>query len=355
MPRVLITAGGTGGHIYPGLALAELLSSQGVQVSWLGSEIGMERQLVAERYDFHAIRVFQLRGKGIKTALLFPLLLTRAVWQAYQLLRQLKPDYVVAFGGFAAGPGGVAARLLGIPLIIHEQNARAGFTNRWLAKMATHITEAFPNSFGPKVKAITVGNPVRDTILQLPEPQQRLSQHTGPLRILILGGSLGALAVNNAIVDWLSGYDRRAELVIKHQTGRAHIDRVKQSYVDQRCEGEVVAYIEDMPAALAWADVVICRAGALTVAEIAAAGLAAIFIPMPHAVDNHQFHNANYLVLKGGGIMLEQVHLNSQNLSRHISSLLDDRQRVLQMSEKARACAYTKATTELAKLLCDFA
>lgn len=347
MSKVLITAGGTGGHIYPGIAVAEALQAVGHGLVWLGSEIGMERKLVAEHFEFHTIDAHQLRGKGLKPKLLLPWQLSHAVWQAWRLLRRLRPDVVIAFGGFVSGPGAIAARLLGVPLIIHEQNARAGLTNRWLVKFAGTVLEAFPDSFPKAVQAITVGNPVRESILQIAKPQQRLTQHDGPLRILVLGGSLGALAINNVIIDWLSSYERLDEVAIKHQAGQAHIDMMRKAYQQQQCSSDVVAFIEDMSKALTWADVVICRAGALTVAEIAAVGLAAIFIPMPHAVDNHQYHNANYLVSHGAGIMLEQKELCPQRLSQSINSLLDNREQVLQISQRARELAYPNATQQI--------
>lgn len=356
MNNVLIIAGGTGGHIYPGIAVAEALQLQGYQLSWLGSVIGMERQLVADRFEFHAIDTYQLRGKGLKAKLLLPWRLSRAIWQAWRLLRQLKPDVVIAFGGFVSGPGSIAARLLKIPLIIHEQNARAGLTNRWLAKIADTVLEAFPDSFPKKVHAVTVGNPVRESILDIAEPALRLSQRQGQLRILILGGSLGALAINNAVVEWFASYPRREAVSIKHQTGKAHSEAVREAYQQRHVTADVVAFIEDMPAALSWADVVICRAGALSVAEIAVVGLAAIFIPMPHSVDNHQYHNAHYLVSHGAGIMLEQSQLCSQQLSFYIDRFVDDREHVLQMSLRARELAYRDATQRIVKMLsncCD--
>lgn len=337
MAKVLITAGGTGGHIYPGMAVADILQSKGHQLFWLGSEIGMERKLVADRFKFYAIDAYQLRGKGLMAMLALPWRLLRAVWQAWRVLRRIKPDAVIAFGGFVSGPGGIAAWLLGIPLTIHEQNARVGLTNRWLARIANTILEGFPCSFPQEVTPLAIGNPVRQSILEIAEPEQRLAQHTGPLRILVLGGSLGALAINTAITTWLADYKRRDEITIKHQTGQAHIDGVREAYRQQHCRGEVVAYIDDMCAALTWADVIICRAGALTVTEIAAVGLAAIFIPLPHAADNHQYYNADYLVRRGAGIMLEQKNLSSASLTRHIDAFLDDRQQVLRMSQLARA------------------
>lgn len=352
--KVWIIAGGTGGHIFPGIAVGEALVSAGHEVTWLGSETGMEKQLVATRFNFYSIPVYQLRRKGVKAWLLLPMRLCHAVWQALALLKKLKPDVVIAFGGFVAGPGSLAAKLLGIPLIIHEQNARAGLTNRYLAKIATVTLQAFPSAFKSTFSAKTVGNPVRESIQSLPLPAARLFSHHGPLRLLILGGSLGASALNAAIIDWLSQFSRCSELVVKHQTGKANSDRVQAAYARQGLSVEVLPFIEDMASVWEWTDVVICRAGAITVSEVAAVGVAAIFVPMPHAVDDHQFYNADYLAKSGAATIIEQDQLSAARLSKVITPLLDNRAAIVTMSNAARALSKPGATAEIVSVITDY-
>lgn len=342
--KILIIAGGTGGHIFPGMAVGDALCSQGYDVTWLGSEIGMEKQWVSERFKFYSVSVYQLRGKGIKALLLLPLRLCHAVFQALFLLKKIKPSVVIAFGGFVSGPGSIAAKLLGIPLIIHEQNARAGLTNRYLSKIATITLQAFPRSFKSTIPVRTVGNPIRESIQSLPLPAERLLSHEGPLRLLILGGSLGASALNTAIVDWLSQFSRFNEIVVKHQTGKAHSETVQAAYNKQNLSVEVLPFIDDMASIWQWTDVVICRAGAITVSEVAAVGIAAIFVPMPHAVDNHQFYNADYLASQEAALVIEQKNLTPARLSNAIGKFLDDRDCILKMSSAARVLSKPEAT-----------
>lgn len=349
--KVLIISGGTGGHIFPGIAVGDALIAEGYGVTWLGSETGMEKELVATRFDFYSIPVYQLRRKGMQAWLLLPMRLCHAIWQALALFKKIKPDVVIAFGGFVAGPGSLAAKLLGIPLIIHEQNARAGLTNRYLAKIATVTLQAFPHAFKPSVAAKTVGNPVRESIQSLPLPAERLFSHEGPLRLLILGGSLGASALNTAIIHWLSQLSRCSELVVKHQTGKANSDKVQAAYAKQGLPVEVLPFIDDMASIWEWTDVVICRAGAITVSEVAAVGVAAIFVPMPHAVDNHQFYNADYLAKSGAAIVIEQDRLSPEWLSQVITPLLDNRHAILTMSNAARALSKPMATVDIVSVL----
>lgn len=346
MKRAMILAGGTGGHIYPGLAIAYALKEQGVCVSWMGSQakMAMEKELVPDCFKLYTIAVYQLRNKGKLAKLALPFQLTHAIWQAMRVLRKVKPDVCIAFGGFVAGPGGIAAKLLGIPLIVHEQNARAGLTNRYLAKIARLTFQAFPNTFSNSIKAITIGNPVRDAILALPEPQLRLAEHSGPLRVLVLGGSLGALAINEAVVSWLKTFERREEITVRHQTGKTHFARFDTLYKENGLHVDVRAYIDDMSAALMWADVVICRAGALTVSELAVVGVVGIFIPMPSAVDNHQFYNAHFLAQQDAAIIIEQKNLTQDALTQVITSFIEQRNRVLMMSCKARNMASRNTT-----------
>ena len=345
--KVLIIAGGTGGHIFPGLAVGDALVAQGYDVTWLGSEIGMEKELVAARFEFHAISVYQLRGKGLIALLLMPMRLCHAVFQSIRLLKKIKPDVVISFGGFVAGPGSIAAKLLRIPLIIHEQNARAGLTNRWLKKVATITLQAFPNAFNNTKQGKIVGNPLRESIQSLPLPAERLFSHQGPLRVLILGGSLGATALNTVIIGWLSQFSRFNDLIVKHQTGKANADTVREAYRTLGLAVDVLPFIDDMAAVWQWADVVICRAGAITVSEVAAVGVTAIFVPMPNAVDNHQFYNADYLASKGAATIIEQKELSPKGLSEVIEPLLVNRNIVLMISNAARALAKPNATQDI--------
>ncbi len=353
MMRAMILAGGTGGHIYPGIAVAEALKARGIQVSWMGSNanMAMEKELVPSCFPLYTISVHQLRHKGIRAKLKLPFQLVYSVFQAVKILHKLKPDVCIAFGGFVAGPSGIATKLLGIPLVIHEQNARAGLTNRYLAKIARAVLQAFPDAFSNRVNAVTVGNPVRQKILDVPAPRERLAHYEGPLRILILGGSLGALALNEAIVDWLKHFTRRDELMVTHQTGKAHAAHFQDVYAQNKLNVNAQAYIDDMPTVLCATDVIICRAGALTVSEVADVGMAAIFIPMPHAVDNHQFHNASYLAKAKAAIMIEQKNLTVDTLSQAIIPFLDDRHSVLAMSERARDLAMRDATSLILKYI----
>lgn len=355
MKRAVILAGGTGGHIYPGLAVAEALRASGVEVSWIGSEakMAMEKNLVPPSIPLHMISARQLRNQRFVAKLMLPIYLLHAVAQAILLLRKIKPDVCIAFGGFVSGPASIAAKCLGIPLVIHEQNARAGLTNRYLAKVAQVVLQAFPNAFSSKVTGITVGNPIREAILNLPAPAVRLATHEGPLRILVLGGSLGALALNEAILNWVSNFSRCDEIQVTHQTGKAHGVQFQEVYEQKKLPVTVLPYIEDMPAVLSEHDLVICRAGALTVSEIAVVGIAAIFVPMPHAVDNHQFYNARYLVDESAALMIEQKDLTSIQLSLVVTPFLENRKLILNLSERARALGLRDATEQILKCVRD--
>ncbi len=340
MRKVVIAAGGTGGHIFPGMAVGEKFAAAGFDVHWLGSEIGIEKNIVPKRFSFHTVAIYQLRGKGLKAKLFLPWRLCYATVQAMRVLRALKPAVVVSMGGFVAGPGSLAAKILGYPLVIHEQNARAGLTNRYLSKIANVVLQAFPDSFPTHKREISVvGNPVREAILKLAEPLARLATHTGPLRILILGGSLGAQAINTLIVEWLAQCHYTNDISVRHQTGEKNFASVKAAYASGHKAVKIEAFIEDMSEALAWADLVICRAGALTVSEVAAVGIASILIPMPQAVDNHQFYNAKYLSDHEAAILLEQKDASAESLDRVIRKFLEHRDLILQFSLKARELA----------------
>ncbi len=339
MKRVLVIAGGTGGHIFPGLAVANALKKRGDQVSWLGSKIGMEHDLVADQFDFYSVNAFQLRGKGLQAQLLMPWRLLHAVLQAILILKKIKPDVVISFGGFVAGPGSIAAKILGIPLIIHEQNARAGLTNRWLAKIATHILAAFPDAFE---KATVVGNPIREALLNLPKPLEK-PQHD-KLHILVLGGSRGAQALNQAMLNWLPQFDRLNDIEVRHQTGKQHYDDVQAAYAQKNLPIKTEPFIDDMAEAFAWADLLICRAGASTVTEAAAAGLPALFVPLPTAADNHQYFNAKYLVDQNAARIIAQKELVPAFLSQIVSRFIDDKDLLLAMSNAAFSAAKRDAT-----------
>ena len=283
-----------------------------------------------------------------------PMRVCSAVFQSLRLLKKIRPDVVMSFGGFVAGPGSIAAKLLHIPLIIHEQNARAGLTNRWLKKVATITLQAFPDAFTHTRQGSVVGNPIRETIQRLPLPAERLFLHQGSLRVLILGGSLGATALNTAMIHWLNQFAHFKEITVKHQTGKANSDAVQAAYKTAGLPVEVVPFIDDMAAMWQWTDVVICRAGAITVSEVAAVGVAAIFVPMPNAVDNHQFYNANYLASHNAAMIIEHKDLSPEQLSAAIEPFLADRNAVLAMSNAARALAKPQATADIVSVAKDY-
>lgn len=348
MKKVLVIAGGTGGHIFPGLAVANALKKRGDKVSWLGSKIGMERDLISDQFDFYSVDVFQLRGKGFAAKLLMPYRLLHAVFQALAILKKIKPDTVISFGGFVAAPGSIAAKLLGIPLIIHEQNARAGLTNRMLAKVATRTLATFPGAFE---KATVVGNPIREVLLHLPKPSEKT--RSDKLRILVLGGSRGAQALNQAMLEWLPQFDRLNDIEVRHQTGQQNFEVVQAQYQQQSMSVRVEPFISDIAEAFAWADLLICRAGASTVTEAAAVGLPAIFVPLPTAVDNHQYFNAKYLVDQNAARIIEQNDLTPAYLSQIISRFIEDRALLLAMGEAAYHAAKRDAVDQIIQRVSD--
>lgn len=343
---VLIMAGGTGGHIFPGLAVAEALRARGVPVAWLGAAGAMETRLVpAAGIELHTLAIGGLRGKSLATLLLAPFRLLRAVFGALSLLRATKPRAVVSFGGFAAGPGGIAAVLRRTPLLVHEQNRVAGFTNRVLARFARRVLAGFPDVLD---RAEWVGNPVRAEIAALPAPEQRLSGRTGPARLLVLGGSLGAAALNRALPAALARLAPDLRPSVLHQCGRNHADATRAGYRDAGIEAEVEPFIADMASAYGSADLVVCRAGALTLAELAAAGSASILVPYPHAVDDHQTRNAEFLVECGAAALLPEAQLDPARLAELLNELLGDRERLRAMAIAARACARPDAARAVA-------
>jgi UDP-N-acetylglucosamine--N-acetylmuramyl-(pentapeptide) pyrophosphoryl-undecaprenol N-acetylglucosamine transferase len=354
LKRILIMAGGTGGHVIPALTVAQHLKSQGIDVHWLGTRGRLEEQLVpAAHIPITYLNISTLRGKRLKQLFTFPLALVLACYQALKAINQLQPDVVLGMGGFAAGPGGVAAWLLGKPLIIHEQNAVAGLTNRILAYFAKPVLTAIPQAFAAKYRALMVGNPVRQEILGIPSPEERLHNRQGPLRVLILGGSQGASALNQRLPPILAALSSKVQ--VRHQSGAQQAQAVTQAYHQLNFqEVQVSAFIEDMAAAYAWADLVICRAGALTIAELCAAGVASILIPYPYATDDHQTLNAKFLVDAGAAILIQQTHLNADNLLPLLNDLAQNPQQLLTMALAARRLCVRSAAQEISEHCMSF-
>jgi len=336
MSRVLVMAGGTGGHVFPALAVADLLRAQGHEIEWLGTAQRIEARVVPEAgIKLNTISVEGVRGKSKLSLLLAPLKIIKAVMQARAVVRRFNPDVVLGMGGFASGPGALAAYLQGCPLVIHEQNAIAGVTNTQSRRFARRVLQAFPNAFKTGEQGEVVGNPIRGPILELSPPAERFTGRTGRLRVLVVGGSLGALAINELMPKVIAQLpeDERPELL--HQTGDKHLSATQDAYKRAGVTAEVVPFIEAMHTAYANADLVICRAGALTVSEIAIAGVAALFVPFPYAVDDHQTENASHLVAAGGADLIQQRDLTVERLldwfKQHSS-----RDKLLAMAERAR-------------------
>lgn len=351
--RALVMAGGTGGHVFPALAVAEQLRARGFTVEWLGTAKGIEANLVPKAgIALNLISVEGVRGKGFVGLLKAPFLIAKAILQALGIIRRLDADVVVGFGGFASGPGGVAAKLLGKPLVIHEQNAVAGTTNRMLSRLATRVLAAFDDAFVDMSRVAVVGNPVRDAINQLPETAARFHSRTetgAPKRLLILGGSLGAKAINELVPAALAQMSAADRPQVWHQTGRMHSESTRALYQQLQVRAQVDAFIEDMAEAYAWADLVICRAGALTVSELMAAGAAAILIPLPNAIDDHQTWNARILTKQGAGIALVQKELTAEKLAGLLTVHLADRHELQRMGEKAKALAIAQSAALVAE------
>ncbi|HET6804535.1 MAG TPA: undecaprenyldiphospho-muramoylpentapeptide beta-N-acetylglucosaminyltransferase [Frateuria sp.] len=344
---VLIMAGGTGGHIFPGLAVADVLRTQGVPVAWLGAAGGMETQVVpAHGIELHTVAVGGLRGKGLKTRLLAPLMLARALFASLRVLRRVRPRSVLSMGGYVAGPGGVAARLTGTPLLVHEQNRVAGYTNRKLAGFARRVLAGFADALP---NGEWVGNPVRASIAALPAPAERFAGRTGRPRLLVLGGSLGARALNLALPQALALIPAEERPTVRHQCGSRGLDEARAAYAQAGVEAEVLPFIEDMAAAYGWADLAVCRAGALTIAELTAAGLGAVLVPFPHAVDDHQTGNAQALVEAGAAELIQERDLDVQQLAQRLAALLADRRRLIAMAGAARTQAKPEAAATIAR------
>jgi UDP-N-acetylglucosamine--N-acetylmuramyl-(pentapeptide) pyrophosphoryl-undecaprenol N-acetylglucosamine transferase len=329
---ILIMAGGTGGHVFPGLAVADEMRSRGWNVVWMGARSGIEARLVPARgYPVEWIRASALRGKGLVAKLLLPLNLLVGFWQSARAIFRIRPDVVLGMGGYVAFPGGMMASLLARPLAVHEQNAVAGLANRVLAGVADKSLAAFPDSLK---NAEWTGNPVRAEIAALAQPAARFAGRSGPLRLLVVGGSLGAQALNDAVPKALALIGEDARPSVLHQAGEKNIDSLKNNYRSCGVRGELLAFIDDMAQRYAEADLVICRAGAMTIAELSAGGMASVLVPFPHAVDDHQSANARFLSERGAAILIAQEKLTPEGLADLIRSL--DRKALLAMAEKAR-------------------
>ena len=339
----LVMAGGTGGHIFPGLAVAEALRDAGWRVHWLGAPDSMESQLVPPRgFAFEAVAFGGVRGKGLTTLAFLPLKLLRAFWQSLQVVRRVKPDVVLGLGGYITFPGGMMASLWGKPLVLHEQNSVAGLANKVLAQLADRVFTAFPGVF--KIGQ-WVGNPLRRAFTEQAAPAERFAGRSGPLRVLVVGGSLGAKALNDIVPQALALMPEATRPQVIHQSGAKQIDALRANYSAAGVQAELTPFIDDTASAFAQADLVICRAGASTVTELAAVGVAALLVPFPFAVDDHQTTNARFLVASGGGWLVPQADLTAQSLAERLTGLSRDTLR--DVAQKAHAQKKTNATREV--------
>ena len=349
---VMILAGGTGGHIFPGLAVAKVLRARGVPVVWLGAVGRMETRLVPEHgIELDAIEIGGLRGKGALALLGAPLRVLRAVRAACVVLRQRRPCAVVSFGGFAAGPGGIAARFMQLPLLVHEQNRAPGMTNKVLSRFARRVLTGFPGSFVKRHEE-TVGNPVREEIAALPVPSTRLAGRDGAVRLLVLGGSQGARVLNQALPAALAALARH-DVEVRHQCGESLRGEAEAAYAHAGIQAQVEPFIADMASAYAWADLVVCRAGASTLAELCAAGVGSVLVPFAAAVDDHQTRNAEYLVQAGAALLLKQDDALAAHLQAALPELLDQPGRRLAMAQAARALARPDAAERIADIVLE--
>ncbi len=347
---ILIMAGGTGGHIFPALAVAQSLRKAGWRVVWLGNPEGMEARLVPQHgFEMVWLQFAALRGKGLLRKLLLPFNLLRGFWQAWQALRQVKPHVVLGMGGYITFPGGMMAALRGVPLVLHEQNSVAGLANKTLAGVADAIVTGFPDALK---KGRWLGNPVRPEIARLAPPAERLAGREGALHVLVLGGSLGAQVLNEIIPQGMARLNADQLPQIVHQAGEKHLAALQANYAAVGVQAHCVSFIEDMAGAYEWADLVICRAGALTVAELAAAGVASILVPYPHAVDDHQTENARFMVEVGGAFLLPQHEMTADSIALIRNY---DRGQLLEMAEKARSLAKPDATEDVVTLCAEIA
>jgi UDP-N-acetylglucosamine--N-acetylmuramyl-(pentapeptide) pyrophosphoryl-undecaprenol N-acetylglucosamine transferase len=352
--RVMVMAGGTGGHVFPALAVAQRLREQGWEVTWLGTPDSFESRTVPQ-YGFPIdwIHSFRLRGQGLFSLLLAPFRMLRAMLQAWQVLRRRRPQVVLGMGGFVTGPGGLVSRLARIPLVIHEQNTIPGLTNRYLAKVARRVLEAFPGAFPAAVGAEAVGNPVRAEISNLPDPAARFAERHGACRLLVLGGSLGAQALNKVVPQALALLPAEHRFEVLHQAGRDKAEAAQSAYRAAGVNARVTDFLHDMAEAYGWADLVLCRAGALTISELTSAGVASVLVPFPHAVDDHQTRNARFLSDAGAARLLPQEQLNPESLAALLREFCDDRARLLTMAETARSLARPAATERVAAVCAE--
>lgn len=357
---IMILAGGTGGHIFPGIAVAQALTRRDATVVWLGSQQGLENRLVpAAGLRLETIAISGLRGKGSVALLAAPFRVLRAIWQARRVFKRYRPRAAISFGGFAAGPGGVAAWLTGVPLLVHEQNRIPGLTNRLLARLATRVLCGFPDAFPACHRDATaddpgqpsadwVGNPVRAEITAINAPAERLAGRGAGLHLLVIGGSQGARALNTAVPAALARL-RELPIEVRHQCGGSRLESTCADYATAQVKASVEPFIADMAAAYAWADLVVCRAGALTLAEVCAAGVASILVPFPAAVDDHQTANARFLLAAGAALLLAESALTAETLADSIATLAVDPERRLRMAQAARALAKPEAAVRVAE------
>lgn len=348
LKTALVMAGGTGGHIFPGLAVAQALRAHGWRVHWLGGSGSVERpsmesQLVpAQGFAFEAVDFSGVRGKGVRTLALLPLRLLRAFWQSLQVLRRVRPDVVVGLGGYITFPAGLMSVLLRKPLVLHEQNSVAGLANRVLARVASRVFTAFPGALQPSA---CIGNPLRQAFLQQAEPALRFAGRSGALRVLVVGGSLGAKALNDIVPRALALLPAAQRPQVTHQSGALQIEALRANYQAAGVQAALTPFIDDTASAFAAADLVICRAGASTVTELAAVGAAALFVPFPSAVDDHQTHNARYLVAQGAGWLVPQSELSPERLAQMLLTL--DREQLLRCAQQSKQLAHTDATEHM--------
>jgi UDP-N-acetylglucosamine--N-acetylmuramyl-(pentapeptide) pyrophosphoryl-undecaprenol N-acetylglucosamine transferase len=346
--RIVIMAGGTGGHIFPALAVAQYLKKQNWQVSWVGTHKGMESRIIPENnIEIDWLTVNGLRGKGTLSLLKMPIMLIKACLEARAILKKRKPDIVLGMGGFVAGPGGLVAKSLGIPLVIHEQNRVPGTTNKLLAKIATKVLQAFPDSFSSNKKAIFTGNPLRAEFLQ--KTKASVKESSASLHLLVIGGSLGAQGLNQLMPETAK---LLGDVEIRHQTGSKMQAEVEQNYEDRKIKATVTVFIDDVAAAYRWADLVICRAGAMTISELAAMGVPSILVPYPYAIDDHQTANAQYLVDAGAGFIIQQDKLEIGYLAEKIKELLKNKET---MARAAKQSAKLDATQQVANYCMEVA
>ena len=348
MRTLMIMAGGTGGHVYPALAVAHDLRARDIEVFWLGTQRGLEARVVPDAgIDIEWITIGGIKGKGLLTRLLAPIRILIAMLQTGVVIFRRRPEAVLGMGGFVAGPGGLTAWLLRVPLLIHESNAVAGLTNKWLARIASRVLVGFPDVLAGSSHLLYVGNPVRAEIAALPDPQKRLAYRTGPLRLLVVGGSLGAQVFNEVVPQAVAELPAGISIEILHQSGRDKLDATCEHYSEAEIEADICEFITDMARAYEWADLVVCRAGAMTIAELAAAGMAAILVPYPHAIYDHQTANARFLSKQDAAILLPQTDFSATRLAGLLAELQQDRNKVMQLSTKARQLAISDATEKV--------